>query len=108
MTKGAPFTEMACFVFGGDPRRLSEINDEFISYACNKFYNKISGTCLSQQLPKKLDLCRDLILSFILSGAIKEIEIEDFETFCVFGFLDNFAMPTAPPGNLPMQRHGFC
>ena len=76
MTKGAPFTEMACFVFGGDPRRLSEINDEFISYAYNKFYNKISGTSLSQWLPDKLDLCRCLIFSSILSGAIKEIELE--------------------------------
>jgi hypothetical protein len=37
MTKGAPFTEMAHFVFGGDPRRLSEMNDEFFSYAHNKF-----------------------------------------------------------------------
>jgi hypothetical protein len=41
MTKGAPLTKMACFVFGKDPRRLSEINDEFISYTYNKIYHKI-------------------------------------------------------------------
>ena len=32
LTKGTPFTEMARFVFGGDPRRLSEMNALFIDY----------------------------------------------------------------------------
>ena len=77
MTKGAPFTKMAGFVFGGNPCRLSEINYEFISYAYNKFYNKIAGTSLSQWLPNKLDLCHYLIFSSMSSGAIKEIELED-------------------------------
>ncbi len=61
MTKGAPFTEMAHFVFGGDPCHLSEINNVFISYAYNSFFDKISGNSLSQWLPDKLDLCRELI-----------------------------------------------
>jgi len=114
MTKGAPFTEMARFVFGGDPRRLSEMNDLLISYAYNAFYNKISGTSLDQWLPDKLDLCRKLILSSVASGAIEEIEFEDgqvidrqwithhfdFDSFRVFGFLDDFAMPTACPAGL--------
>jgi hypothetical protein len=38
ITKGTPFTEMARFVFGDDPRRLSEMNDMFIHYAYNTFY----------------------------------------------------------------------
>jgi hypothetical protein len=109
---------MACFVFGRDPCRLSDINDEFVSYAYNKFYNKLSGTSLSQWLPNKLGV---LILSSVLNGAIKEIELEDgnmidwqwirhhfeFESFRLFGFLNNFAMTPACPGNLPIQRHGF-
>ncbi len=41
MTKGVPFTKMAHIVFGRYPCRLSEINEGFISYAYNKFYNKI-------------------------------------------------------------------
>ena len=111
MTKGTPFTEMARFVFGGDPRHLSEMNDLFISYAYNAFYNKISGTSLDQWLPDKLDLCRELILSSVASGAIEGIEFEDgqvidrqwithhfdFDSFRVFGFLDDFAMPSARP-----------
>ena len=121
MTKGAAFTKMACFVFGQDPHRLTELHEEFISYAYKKFYNKISRTSLSQWIPNKLDLSRDLILSSVSSGSIKEIELVDgnvidwqwiihhfeFESFFVFGFLDSFALPTARPGNLPTQKHGF-
>ena len=42
MTKGSPFTKMACFFFGGDPHRLSEMNDLYIHQAYNTFYNKIA------------------------------------------------------------------
>jgi hypothetical protein len=121
LTKGSPFTEMACFVFGGDPRRLSEMNDLFIAYSYNTFFNKISGTSLNQWLPDKLDLCCKLIFNSVSDGAIKEIEFEDgqvinqqwilhhfeFNSFCVFGFLDDFALPTACPGNSATWRHGF-
>ncbi len=55
-------------------------------------------------------------------GAIEEFEFEDgnvidrtwinhffeFGSFCVFGFLDDFTMPTARPGSLPTRRHGFA
>ena len=111
ITKGAPFTEMAHFAFGGDPRHLSEMNNLFNFYANNAFYNKISGTSLDQWLPNKLDLCCKPILSSVASGAIEEIEFEDgqvinrqwithhldFDPFHVFGLLDDFAMPTARP-----------
>jgi len=87
----------------------------------NTFFNKISGSSLNQWLPEKLDLCRELILNSVSDGAIKEIELEDgqvidqqwilhhfeFDSFCVFGFLDNFALPTARPGNPATRRHGF-
>jgi hypothetical protein len=121
MTKGVPFTKRACFVFGGDLCILSEINEEFISYTYKEFYNKISGTSLSQWIPDKLDLCHDLICSSVLRGAIKEIELAngnmidwqwirhhfEFKSFCVCGFLNDFAIPTARPGNLPTWRQGF-
>ncbi len=121
MTKGVPFTGMARFVFCRDPRRLSKVKEEYISYTYNKFYNKISGTSLGQWIPNKLDLCRELICSIVLRGAIKEIELAngnvidrqwirhyfEFESFCVFGFLDDFAIPMVRPGNLPTRRLGF-
>ncbi len=53
------------------------MNNLFISYAYNAFYNKILGTNLDQWLPNKLDLCRELIFSSVASGSIEEIEFED-------------------------------
>jgi hypothetical protein len=111
---------MARFVFGGNPRRLLEMNDFLIHYAYNTFYNKILGTSLNQWLPDKLDVYRELIFNST-TGAIKEIQFEDgqvddrqwilhhfeYDSFLFFGFLDNFALPTARPGNLATQREGF-
>ncbi len=54
-----------------------QIKEEFISYTYSKFYNKISETSLSQWIPNKLDLHRDLICSSGLRGAIEEIELAD-------------------------------
>jgi DDE superfamily endonuclease len=121
MTKGSPFTEMARFVFGGDPRRLSEMNDLYIHQVYNTFYNKISGTSLNQWLPDKMNLCRELICDSVSSGAIEEIHMDDgqvidrqwilhrfeYASFRVFGFLDDFALPTARPGNSASRREGF-
>jgi hypothetical protein len=119
LTKGSPFFEMAHFVFGGDSRHLSEMNDLFIAYSYNTFFNKISGTSLNQWLPDKLDLCQELIFNSVTTGAIKEIQFEDgqvvdqqwilhhFDSFCVFGFLDDIAFPTACPGNLATRREGY-
>jgi hypothetical protein len=113
---------MARFVFGGDPHRLSEMNDLFIAYSYNTFFNKISGTSLNQWLPDKLDLCRELIFNSVTTGAIKEIQFEDgqvvvdqqwilhhfeYDSFRVFGFLDDFALPTARPGNSATWREGY-
>jgi hypothetical protein len=61
VNKGSPFTEMAYFVFGGDPCRLSEANIPFIHHGYSTFFNKISGTSLKQWMPRDLDLCRQLI-----------------------------------------------
>jgi hypothetical protein len=85
------------------------------------FYFKISETSLNQWLPDKLDVCRELIFNSVTTGAIKEIQFEEgqvvdcqwilhhfeYDSFRVFGFLDDFALPTARPGNLAHQREGF-
>jgi hypothetical protein len=76
---------------------------------------------LNQWLPEKLELCCKLKIHSVSSSAIKEVELEggnvidwqwiwhhfQFESFCLFGFLYHFALPTAHPGNFPMLRHGF-
>jgi hypothetical protein len=116
-----PFTEMARFVFGGDPWRLSEMNVLFINHSYITFYNKISGNSMSQWIPSSLNTCRRLIYDTFLSDAIEEVkfmgaEVLDrrwilhhfnFDSFCIFGFLDDFAMPTARPGSSASRVHGF-
>jgi len=120
-TKGASFMEMARFVFGGDPCRLSEMNYLFISHAYYSFYNKISGSSLDQWVPRSLNTCRRLIYDALSSNAIEEVEFEDgevvdrrwilhhfdFSSFRMFGFLDDFAMPTAHPGSSATRRHDY-
>ena len=119
--KGSHFTEMARFVFGGDPRRLSEANMLFVNHGYTTFYNKISGTSLEQWIPSELDFCRRLIYDDLMSGAIEEVTFEDgqevdrewilhrfsFDTFRIFGFLDDFGMPTARPGASATISNGF-
>jgi hypothetical protein len=73
-------------------------------------------------MPRDLDLCWQLIYDDLMSGAIEEVTFDDgqevnrkwilhsfdLETFQVFGFLDNFGMPTACPGDTARRRHGFA
>jgi hypothetical protein len=56
-----------------------------------------------------------------MSGAIEEVTFEDgqevdreytyqefdFDTFQIFGFMDDFGMPTAHPGDTARRRRGF-
>ena len=72
-------------------------------------------------MPRDLDLCWELIYDDLMSSAIEEVKFEnrqevdrewilqrfDFETFQVFGFLDDFGMLTACPGDTARRRHGL-
>ena len=121
LTKGTPFTEMARFIFGGDPRRLSEMNNLFINHLYFTFYNKILGNSMSQWIPRLLHACRRLIYDALSSDAIEEVKYLNgklvdrrwilhhfqFNSFHIFGFLDDFAMPTARPGNSVTRRYNF-
>jgi hypothetical protein len=116
--KGSPFTEMARHVFGGDPRYMSSMFELMVNHLYLSFYNKISGSSLDQWLPRYLDRCRQLIYNALGDGAIFETEYFDgevinqtwiihhfhFNTFRIFGFLDDFAIPTARPGGGPNAR----
>jgi len=68
---------MTRFIFGGDHRRLSEVNILFINHGYNTFFNKILGTSMEQWLPRDLDLCRQLNYDDLMSGAIEEVTFED-------------------------------
>lgn len=122
MEQGTPLTAMARNTFGGDPRCLSKMMDEMIEHLYLTFYNKISGTSLDQWIPRYLDRCRELIHNAISDGAIWETEYIngevvneawilhhfEFQTFRIFGFLDDFALPTARPGNEARRLYRFA
>ena len=111
LCQGVPYTRMAAFPFGGDPRRFSHMFDLMVDHLYNKFYNKISGTSLSQWIPRYVHRCRQLIHSALGDGGIFQQEIWDgevveeswilhhfdFNTFRIFGFLDDFALRTGRP-----------
>ena len=119
MIKGSPFTAMA-ETFGGDSQDFSKMFDLMIDHLYYTFYNKISGTSLSQWIPAHLHRCRQLIFNAISEGGILETEHVngevvretiishhfDFNSFRPFGFLDDFASPTAQPGNSVSRRKG--
>jgi hypothetical protein len=119
--KGTPLIDMALFIFGGDPHRLSEMNNLFISYGYYAFYNKIFGSSTDQWIPRSLHTCCRLIYDALSSDAIEEVEFDDgqvanrrwilhhfdFTLFRILGFLDDLGMPTACPENLVTRRHDF-
>ena len=121
LTKGTPFTEMARHIFGGDPRRFSPMFEAVVNHLYLTFYNKISGTSLEQWIPRYIDQCRELIYNALSAGVIAETHYVDgevvdetwilhhfdFASFRIFGFLDDFAMPTARPGNRASRLFNF-
>jgi hypothetical protein len=104
---------MARHTFGGDPRRMSDMFECMVNHLYVTFYNKVSGTSLNQWLPRHLLTCRRLIHDTLSDGAVFETEhvdgVEvnahwilhyfDFSSFRIFGFLDDFALPTARPSS---------
>jgi hypothetical protein len=114
MMKGVPFTDMAHHTFGGDPWHFSTMNVIVINHLYLTFYHKISGRSLDQWIPTGLHTCRRLIYDALSDGAIEEVEYENgevvdtrlirhhfhFDSFCPFGFLDDFAIPSARPRSL--------
>ena len=121
MIQGEPYTRMTKD-FGGDPRHFSLMHDLMIRHLYYTFYNKISGTSLSQWIPSYLDKCRRLIYDKLHSGAIEEtiydedgavldtqyiIHQFDYATFRPFGFLDDSGVPAANVGGEPTRRFNF-
>ena len=121
MIKGTPFTEMVRHTFGGDPCCLLRMYQVMIDHLYVTFYNKISGTSMDQWIPLHLSICRRLIYDALSDGALKEVEFDNgevvdrrwilhhfqFDSFCPFGFLDDFAIPTARPGSWTRKVNDF-
>jgi hypothetical protein len=76
---------------------------------------------MNQWTPHSLHTCQRLIYHALSSDAIEEVEFMDgqvvdrwwilhhfnFDCFCIFGFLDDSAMPTACPGSSATRRYDY-
>ena len=96
--------------------------DAMNDHIYNSFYNKISGTSLNQWIPSQLHVCRKLIYDALSDGAIEEVRYSDgvvvdrswilhhfnFDSFHPFGFLDDFGIPTARPGDSPTRSQQYA
>lgn len=112
---------MACHTFGGDPCRLLTMSDIMVDHLYLTFYHKISGRSLGQWIPTHLDQCRALIHHALSGSAIEEVQYKngeeidrllilhhfDFDSFQPFGFMDDFGIPTARPGNQTQRHNNF-
>ena len=121
MVKGTPFTDMARSKFGGDPRYMTNMFNLTIEHLYFTFYNKISGTSLSQWLPTHTNLFRTLIHNALSDTLVEEEHIVegevvthewiahhfDFDTFCIFAFLDDYARACARVGDSVRRRLDF-
>lgn len=116
---GTPYTSMARSDFGGDPRSFTYMWTAMNDHLYENFFHKISGTSLSQWLPHQVDHFRSLIHNALQDGAIQvtrhdadgdvaeqELILLDFpfETFRIFGFMDDTGIPTARPDDEARRR----
>lgn len=120
LKKGVPFTRMARQPFGGDPRYMSTMFDHVVEHLYFTFYNKISGTSLSQSISRHLERCRCLVHGALADTTIFQTEYLngeeidqrwifhhfDYPTSRVFGFIDDFNLRTGRPLDL-LRRFGI-
>ena len=93
-------------VFGGDPRKYTFYIRAIIKHMYHHFYHKITGDSMRQWLPQ-IDDFRQAIWDRLLDGIVEEeradgtiIDYElyiPYDTFRVFGWLDDTDMATSRP-----------
>ena len=118
LRKGLPYTTMATEIFGGDPRHYTNMFELVNHHLYYTFYNKISGTSLSQWLPQHVHRCRRLVHNALSDHSIFEAELVngravntqwihqnfDFDTFRIFGFVDGYEMECGRPADVKRSR----
>jgi hypothetical protein len=97
---------MADTIFGGDPRKFTFYIRAILDHIYNNFYHKISGDSMSQWTDDIDDFCH-AIHNKLLDGIVREthpdgtvIDFEvyiPYETFRIFGWLDDTDMHTTRP-----------
>jgi hypothetical protein len=112
---GVTKLQMSLHYFGGDPIRFSYSIQAIGKYLFTTFYHKISGNSMNQWI-SKIDDFRNTIWRKISAGGTMEINVTNetlvtlgipFDSFRVFGFLDDTGFRTTAPGIGARRRLGF-
>lgn len=120
---GHSFLTMASDAFGGDPRKITYIVRAAVFHIYNNFYHKISGRSMAMWT-RWITVFRYAIWLRLVNGAVAEVvDMMDedgwvlvaqvasvwiaFDNFRPFGFVDDFGVRTARPGDSPTRRFGF-
>ena len=119
---GGTRLQMSQNIFGGDPRRFTYSIRLVTDHLYKTFYHKISGDSLRMWMPH-MDEFRYALWDRLRSGVtVEEIAYEDgmrsdptsyvflgipFDSFRIFGFLDDTGFRTSTPGLSTRRRMGF-
>jgi hypothetical protein len=114
---GHTYTHMVRHVFGGDPRRLSDMIRAMTDHLYTTFYHKITGNSMAMWCTESniTRFCR-AIWNRLQQGAVEEEILVDghriwqeihlnmpFETFRAFSHVDCMAHPSGCPGDEPIE-----
>lgn len=108
-----PFTRAANHIFGGDPRRFTLYIRAMVNHLYLNFYHKISGDSMVQWLPY-INQFRRAIHDKLMAGLIEERRGDGstinweiyypFETFRIFGWIDDTDLQTTRPREARVTR----
>ena len=111
--------QLSLYYFGGDPRRFSYSIRVFGKFLFHTFYHKISGDSMRMWVNRITDFRRAIWNSVVntivvdsesrLNGnELRGFRLEvPFDSFRVFGFLDDTSIRTTAPGIEARRRNGF-
>lgn len=116
LRKGSTFIDMAALVFGGDARDFSHMMRLAVNHLYSTFYHKISGRSLSMWI----DYLNDFRLAIfnrltnnprwwemVVHPEMHELMDITFESFRIFGFMDDVDMATCRPGDFADRFEHF-
>jgi hypothetical protein len=112
---GTPFTRIAQFTFGGDPRKFTFYVRAITDHLYTSFYHKMSGDSMRQwvtQVPEFRNAIHEKLMDGIVherrtDGSTMDYEVWvpfKLERFRVFGWLDDTDMRTTRPRPARVQQ----
>ena len=122
LRKGDPYTRLARYTYGGDPREFTYMTRAFTNHLYETFYHKISGNSMEYWIPYinefRRAIWRRLVSGNVTTTEYDEFEAEErettrhyvdvpFENFRIFGFLDASGYEGPRPGDEATRFEGI-